>query len=406
MRYLEFCAGIGGTRAGLEFAGWESCLSIDNDSTAVQIHNLAYGENSAIELDIRAMSLEDLPEVDAFVAGFPCQPFSTAGNRLGFEHETGNVFDHIIRLAGDDPPPLMVLENVEGLFNNKSGHTLSMILKRLNALGYIVDWLLLNLSWFGCPQTRPRVFIVAAQTGVLMPDLLTNSRQGLFNADEGVRSVFSSLIERLGIICNQRTTGSLDELELLLRPSIGKKRPLGMLPFGKLGHAENGEYLTFDLKVPKHSVNRTLASIVAPNFPHPEVISSVRFYARGGPSTLYLRKDPISHCVGSSIGGAPLYAIPTKAIGSANDSAAFLEYSNWHRTQDDYLVMRLRPDYAVKLFGPYTDNLFGAVSTWNGTQTKKYQLVGNMVAPVCAYEVANAVNQSLLTKGYRSYSLS
>jgi hypothetical protein len=80
-------------------------------------------------------------------------------------------------------------------------------------------------------------------------------------------------------------------------------------------------------------------------------------------------------------------------VEKAADRAAFLEFSNWHRDQDGVLVMRLRPDRAVLLFGPHTKKLQNALTNWTAGDTRKYRVVGNMVAPVCAKAVAELINQ-------------
>lgn len=151
MTYVELCAGAGGMRAGLDAAGWECLLAVDNDPDAVQVHNLAHGR--AVQRDLAELSPSDLPEVDAWVAGFPCQPFSSSGNRSGFDHSAGNVFEHLVSLIDPVRPKLVLLENVEGLLKNKSGHTFSKVLQTLTTLEYTVNWLLIDLQWFKVPQT-------------------------------------------------------------------------------------------------------------------------------------------------------------------------------------------------------------------------------------------------------------
>ena len=155
--------------------------------------------------------------------------------------------------------------------------------------------------------------------------------------------------------------------------------------------------MSFDIKVPRRQLKVSLASIVSPRLGNPEAIRSARFYARGKPSRLFLREEAVSHCVGSSIGGAPLYATAIHTVNAPSDRNAFLEQANWYREQQEHLVMRLRPDHAVKLFGPYTSSLSSAIAQWPGSQTTKYKLGGNMVAPVCACEVGKVVQESLAT---------
>ena len=170
MKYIEFCAGIGGTRAGLDAAGWQCVLAVDHDPDAITVHRMTHG--SASERDVIDLSPDDLPDADVWVAGFPCQPFSSSGTRLGFEHQSGNVFEHLSRLIQERRPRIVVLENVEGLLTNKSGHTFAKILRGMTDLRYEVHWLVVNVRWYGVPQSRPRLFMIAADIDALhAPDL-------------------------------------------------------------------------------------------------------------------------------------------------------------------------------------------------------------------------------------------
>jgi hypothetical protein len=156
------------------------------------------------------------------------------------------------------------------------------------------------------------------------------------------------------------------------------------------------KFISLDIaKKPISNPVPTLAALVAPKFPFPEGIRSGRYYARGGPTRLYLRNERVSHCVGTSLGGAPLYAVPLSSLKNPTDRDAFLEFANWHREQDDLLVMRLRPDRTVALFGSHTAALCDAVNRWKAGDSRKYKIVGNMVAPVCAKNVAELINLQL-----------
>jgi site-specific DNA-cytosine methylase len=397
VKYIEFCAGIGGTRAGLDAAGWDCALAVDHDPDVVAVHQLAFGP--ALNADVTTLSPKDLPKARAWVAGFPCQPFSTSGSRLGFSHRSGNVFEHLAELMEACSPDFVLLENVEGLLSNKSGHTFCAVLSKLTHLGYTVDWLLLDLRWFGPPQTRPRLFLVAAKPDVLKSSLLPEAKGFLPGLAASEPNVFAPMLETHHLAWTKRSSGSLLALEQQLRPAIGKPRHNGPLPFGSLGHAAADSFVSFNLSDGnERPITTTLGELVAPDFPKPELIRSGRYYARGGPTKLCLRQDPISHCIGTSLGGAPLYAVPASSVKHPAHRAAFLQYANWHREQDGLHVMRLRPNRAVFLFGPHTDALYSAVTSWDAGDTRKYKLVGNMVAPICAKAVAELVGAQLSPK--------
>ena len=94
------------------------------------------------------------------VGGFPCQAFSVAGKRLGFNDTRGTLFFDIARILSEKRPRHLVLENVKGLLSHDSGKTFQTILGVLTDLGYFVEWQVLNSKDFGVPQNRERVFIV------------------------------------------------------------------------------------------------------------------------------------------------------------------------------------------------------------------------------------------------------
>lgn len=384
-------------RAGLDAAGWDCLLAIDHDPDAVAVHRLAHGD--AMEADVTKLSGEDIPDADVWAAGFPCQPFSSSGTRLGFGHQSGNVFSHLAQLVEECQPPILLLENVRGLLTNKSGHTLTVILSKLTSLGYSVSWLLVDLNWFGVPQTRERLFLIAERSGVICPSSLTLSTDQLPGIDPPNKNILGNLIRLKNLSWKERARGSLVASEERLRPAIGKPRAKGECIFGAMGNGSADSFVSYDVTRQAPKVDGAdLGEIVAPNFHRRDLVRSIRFWTTDsgrGPTKLYLRSEPVSHCIGTSLGGAPLFAIPLKWVKKASDRAAFLEFSNWHREQDGLLVMRLRPCQAVKLFGNHTDDLLRALTDWDVGDTRKYKVVGNMVAPVCAQAVAETINEQL-----------
>lgn len=110
--------------------------------------------------DARKIDPNDLPDFDLLCGGFPCQAFSNAGRRKGFEDARGTLFFEIARLAQARRPAYLLLENVPGLLTHDQGRTFSAILATLNDLGYRVEWMVLNSADFRVPQVRKRVFIV------------------------------------------------------------------------------------------------------------------------------------------------------------------------------------------------------------------------------------------------------
>jgi site-specific DNA-cytosine methylase len=393
MKYVELCAGAGGSRAGLDAVGWTCVLAVDVDKDAAAVHALAFGD---CELsDVRDLEASDLPDADALVAGFPCQPFSSSGHRSGFQHQSGNVFEHIAKLVSATTPRIVILENVHGLLHNKSGHTFSRVLQSLTDMDYVVDWLVADLRWFGPPQTRPRTLIIASREGfggaIEMPNAPLASNPPLFD------SAFSSLLSEFGIQMRIHQMGSLSEVEKRTRPAIGKAKSTEAMPFAKAGRAWGDSFVSLTYARPRHDfpVSPLLGDVVAPSFNHPNAIRSARYWAYDGPSSLHLRDSPISHCVGTSLGGAPLFAVPLGLVSDTGARAAFLEHSNWSREEDGYLVMRLRPERSVRLFGHHTEALESALYRFDGGSARKFVLVGNMMPPVMASRMGEIVSSAL-----------
>jgi len=161
IRFIDMFGGIGGFRYGLEQASdmFECVWYCDIDKYAVQTYNKNFGENYE-STDIREVKIEDIPEFDMLCAGFPCQAFSIAGKRRGFEDTRGTLFFEITRIIKSKRPKVLFLENVKGLLNHDKGETFRVIIQTLDELGYDLEWQMLNSKHFGVPQNRERVYIV------------------------------------------------------------------------------------------------------------------------------------------------------------------------------------------------------------------------------------------------------
>ena len=121
--------------------------------------------------DIRKIKPRKLPDFDLLIGGFPCQSFSIAGKRKGFEDTRGTLFFEIARIISAKRPRLLLLENVKGLLSHEKGRTFGIILRTLDGLGYDLQWQVLNSKNFGVPQNRERVFIVGHLRGTPRPEV-------------------------------------------------------------------------------------------------------------------------------------------------------------------------------------------------------------------------------------------
>ena len=169
MKFLDLFAGIGGFRLGMEAAGHECVGFCEIDKFARESYKAIHDTKGEIELhDITAVSddtVRGIGRVDVICGGFPCQAFSIAGKRQGFEDTRGTLFFEIARFAAILKPRLLFLENVKGLLNHNGGDTFETIIAALDELGYDVEWQVLNSKNFGVPQNRERVFIVGHLRG-------------------------------------------------------------------------------------------------------------------------------------------------------------------------------------------------------------------------------------------------
>lgn len=140
------------------------------DKYAVQIYQHHFPEHRNYG-DITKIEAETLPDFDLLCGGFPCQAFSIAGKRRGFEDTRGTLFFDIARIIRSKRPRLLLLENVKGLLSHDEGRTFRTIIAALDELGYDLQWQVLNSKDFGVPQNRERVFIVGHLRGTPRPQV-------------------------------------------------------------------------------------------------------------------------------------------------------------------------------------------------------------------------------------------
>lgn len=182
MKFLDLFAGIGGFRLGMESAGHECIGFCEIDKFARASYKAIHDTKGEIELhDITRVtdeSIRGIGRVDIICGGFPCQAFSIAGNRRGFEDTRGTLFFEIARFASIIRPQYLFLENVKGLLNHENGITFETIISTLDELGYDVEWQVLNSKNFGVPQNRERVFIIGHLRGECTRRVFPLSKSG------------------------------------------------------------------------------------------------------------------------------------------------------------------------------------------------------------------------------------
>jgi DNA (cytosine-5)-methyltransferase 1 len=163
LKFFDLFAGIGGFRLGMERAGHQCVGSCEWDKYARETYKTNFGSYPEYN-DAKDLHPQSLPYFDVLCAGFPCQAFSIAGKRMGFEDTRGTVFFEIARIAKEKRPPYLFLENVKGLLNHDKGRTFDTIISTLDEMGYDAEWQVLNSKYF-VPQNRERVFIIGHLRG-------------------------------------------------------------------------------------------------------------------------------------------------------------------------------------------------------------------------------------------------
>ena len=163
MKVFSMFSGIGGFDLAMRNLGHEIIGACEIDKYARQVYARHF-PGVPIHNDATRLQAESLPQFDVLCAGFPCQAFSIAGKKRGFEDTRGSLFFEIARIAKEKKPSLLLLENVKGLLSHDQGETFRTIIRSLDEVGYDTEWQVLNSKYF-VPQNRERIFIVGHLRG-------------------------------------------------------------------------------------------------------------------------------------------------------------------------------------------------------------------------------------------------
>ena len=162
--FIDLFAGTGGIRLPFDEIGGKCVLSSEWDKFAQKTYAANFGE--VPHGDITKIKPEDIPSFDLLTAGFPCQPFSNAGLKKGFEDTRGTLFFNIAQIVNYHTPKVVFLENVKGLLSHNKGDTFTTIKRVLEEMGYSVHYKVHNAKDFGVPQNRQRIYIVAIRDDI------------------------------------------------------------------------------------------------------------------------------------------------------------------------------------------------------------------------------------------------
>lgn len=233
LRFIDLFAGTGGIRIGLEAAAksqgieTECVLSSDIDKKCQDTYELNFGEKPHGDIH----TINNAKPFDFLVGGFPCQPFSYAGKQRGFGDTRGTLFFEIERLLKEHSPEGFLLENVRGLTTHNGGKTFKSIIEHLEALGYGVEYRVLNASSHGVAQNRTRVYILGLKGR--KPVLTLNSEYGAtdshhFKTTKHQESIFGK--------------GKIKTVKDILEDNVDEKYYCSKEFTEKLGKAVGGDF--------------------------------------------------------------------------------------------------------------------------------------------------------------------
>ena len=163
MKFFDLFCGVGGFRIGMERNGHECIGSCEIDKYARQTYAKNFGHEPEFS-DVTHINANDIEDFDVLCAGFPCQAWSIAGFRKGFEDNRGDLFFQIVRIAREKQPTYLFLENVKGLLSHDKGASFREMLRTLDEVGYDLEWQIINSKYF-VPQNRERLFIIGHLRG-------------------------------------------------------------------------------------------------------------------------------------------------------------------------------------------------------------------------------------------------
>ncbi len=370
MKFIDFFAGIGGFRLGMEMAGNE-CVGhceIDKfaDKSYMAMHEVKEGEWYAD--DITRVEPGELPEADCYCFGFPCQAFSIAGNRRGFEDTRGTLFFEVMRLAKERKPRILFAENVKGLLNHENGKTFGIIISTMDELGYDVEWQVLNSKDFGVPQNRERVFIIGHLRGTgsrkIFP--IRDSSKKTFKED---CQISKTLTTRNYTACSEGTY--INECRQIIGGSQGNRV-----------YDPTGISVTLSSQGGGQGAKTGLYAI--------PVLTPDRTEKRQNGRRFKENEEPMFTLTGQDRHGVAIYQKPRGYNkGGLHDISPTLSSNSWQENNnliDGYRIRKLTPKECFRLQG-FTDEYFERVRAVN-SDSQLYRQAGNSVTVNVIYEIA------------------
>lgn len=296
----SFFAGVGGIDKGFENTGFfKTVYANEFDIYPAQ----TYEKNFNIKVDCRDINMvetSDIPDFDVMLAGFPCQAFSIAGYRKGFEDEKGRgtLFFELVRIFKDKKPEIIFLENVKNLVSHDNGHTFRVILKELKDEGYFTKYAVLNACEYGnVPQNRERIYIVAFKDEKKykdfvfpMPIMLTKQLDDVIDFNEKVDEKYYYTEGKYKGDIYQKLVAGIDDDRAIYqwRRKYVRKNMSGLIPTLTANQGEGGHNVC--IVKTKHGIRKMTphecfnAQGFSKNFKLPTDMSDARLYKQAGNS--------------------------------------------------------------------------------------------------------------------------
>lgn len=218
--FIDLFAGIGGFRLAMQSLGGQCVFSSEWDKQAQQTYFRNFGEVPFGDITEESTKAFIPDKFDILCAGFPCQPFSIAGDRKGFEDTRGTLFFDIVEITKRHRPKVLFLENVKNLQSHNKGNTFLVIKQILEKIGYNVYYKVLNASHFGLPQNRERLYIIGFHKSLMIPSFEfpfpTNEEISIAQILEENPTI--KPIDRKDILINKNLFDSLNNRKTINKP--------------------------------------------------------------------------------------------------------------------------------------------------------------------------------------------
>lgn len=419
MKFIDFFAGIGGFRRGMELSGHE-CVGFcefDKFATAsyTSMHLITDSQRKYLELfpfkkrqkeilkeeyrngewyanDIRRVYAGDVPKADCWCFGFPCQDISVAGKQLGFQGNRSSLFFRVMYLIGqlkeENKPTYLFIENVKNLLSVNGGWDFARLLIEMEQNGYDAEWQVLNSKDFGVPQNRERVFIIGHLRGRSTAEVFP------IEGADGENSI-SIIAHRNGYRRNTQVFSQEGITEALSTCQGGGREHHVAIPcFIDLSSSQDGQIHSIDGIAKCHSAGHNNSpKIAAP------VLTPDRAEKRQNGRRFKEDGEPMFTLTGQDRHGVGIAVEVVQTERSESETGIYVKFPNgvicyavWCEKYQCYIAIRkLTPKECFRLQG-WTDDYFEKAAFVN-FDSQLYKQAGNGVTVNVIYEIAKTLKE-------------